>query len=50
MPYEEGGEDLKRIEGLLGREGASPMSGGPAAKDLSPQNLEHDRYDGRLWR
>jgi hypothetical protein len=42
-------DDLKRIEGLLGREGASPMSGGPAAKDLPTRNLEHDRYDSRLW-
>jgi uncharacterized protein with von Willebrand factor type A (vWA) domain len=50
VPYEEGGEDLRRIEELLGREGASPMSGGPAAKDLPTQNLEHDRYDSRLWR
>jgi uncharacterized protein with von Willebrand factor type A (vWA) domain len=50
VPHDEGGEDLKRIEELLGREGASPMSGGPTAKDLSPQNLEHDRYDSRLWR
>ena len=49
MPYEGGGEDLERIEELLGREGASPMSGGPAAKDLPTQNLEHDRYESRLW-
>jgi hypothetical protein len=26
------------------------MSGGPAAKDLPPHNLEHDRHDRRLWR
>jgi len=50
MPYEGGGEDLERIEELLGREGASPMPGGPAAKDLPTRNLEHDRYDSRLWR
>jgi hypothetical protein len=43
-------DDLKRIEELLGRDGASPMSGGPAAKDLPTRNLEHDRYDSRLWR
>jgi hypothetical protein len=50
VPYEEGGKDLRRIEELLGREGASPMSGGAAARDLPTQNLEHDRYDSRLWR
>jgi hypothetical protein len=43
-------DELRRIEELFGPEGGSPLSEGPAAKELPPQNLEHDRYDGRLWR
>jgi hypothetical protein len=49
MPHESG-DDLKRIEEVFGGRAGSPMSEGPAAKDLPPQNLEHDRYDERLWR
>jgi len=46
-------EELREVEELLG-EGAkgttSPFSRGPAASALPEQNLDHDRYDGRLWR
>ena len=48
MP-QEGGGDLRKIEQLFGGGAGPPMFEGPAAKDLPPQNLEHDRYDGRLW-
>src|SRR5215210_7445071 len=46
-------EDLGRIEELFGGGSlgkGSPLSGGPAASSLPEQNLEHDRYDMRLWR
>lgn len=45
-------EELREVEELLGEgaEGASPFSGGPAASALPKQNLDHDRYDRRLWR
>ncbi len=46
-------EELREVRELLG-EGAkgttSPFSAGPAASALPEQNLDHDRYDGRLWR
>ncbi len=41
-------DDLARIEEAFGA--ASPLSKGPAASSLPRQNLEHDRYDERLWR
>ncbi|CAA9420326.1 MAG: hypothetical protein AVDCRST_MAG01-01-2219 [uncultured Rubrobacteraceae bacterium] len=41
-------EELREIEGLLGG-GESPLSRGPAASSLPEQNLDHDRYDRRLW-
>ena len=45
-------EELREVRELLGEgaEGASPFSAGPAASALPKQNLDHDRYDGRLWR
>ncbi len=46
-------EDFGRIEELFGGGSlgkGSPLSEGPAASSLPEQNLEHDRYDMRLWR
>ncbi len=46
-------EELRRVEELLGG-GAeavtSPFSEGPVSSSLPEQNLDHDRYDRRLWR
>ena len=41
-------QELREIEGFLGG-GESPFSRGPAASSLPEQNLDHDRYDRRLW-
>ncbi len=46
-------EELRAVEELLGPGGAAgptPFSAGPAASELPEQNLDHDRYDRRLWR
>ncbi len=51
-PNPDPNEDLRQVEALLGGGSgtASPLSGGPVASSLPEQNLDHDRYDGRLWR
>lgn len=41
-------DELRKVEELFGG-AASPLSAGPEASSLPEENLEHHRYDGRLW-